>query len=104
MILLHYVQYRPLIWRNTHPYVLVDRHEDMTHPNVIDNNPHCDRSVTFYGYVRGSHLKSGMKVHLIGVGDYDIADITVLNDPCPIPDTSDEKEHKVSCWTNEKAE
>ncbi len=26
-----------------------------------------------YGYVRGSHLKAGMKVHLIGAGDFDMA-------------------------------
>ena len=52
--------------------------------------------VTFYGYVRGSHFKSGMKVHLIGVGDYDVADISVLNDPCPIHDSSSDKEPIVS--------
>ena len=79
-------QYRPLVWRNTHPYVLVDRHEDITHPNETDKNPDCDRSVTFYGWVRGSHLKSGMKVHLIGVDDFVMADISPLPDPCPIPD------------------
>ena len=35
-------QYRPLVWRNTHPYVVVDRHEDITHPNKTDADPHCD--------------------------------------------------------------
>ena len=84
-------QYRPLVWRNTHPYVLVDRHEDITHPNTIDEDPYCDRSVTFYGYVRGSHLKSGMKVHMIGVGDFGMTEVSTLPDPCPIPD----KEQKV---------
>ncbi|KAL3922182.1 MAG: hypothetical protein SGILL_002342 [Bacillariaceae sp.] len=80
------VKYRPLVWRNTHPYVVVDRHEDITHPNETDKDPDCDRSVTFYGWVRGSHLKSGMKVHLIGVGDYGMAEVSPLPDPCPIPD------------------
>eukprot|EP00535_Pseudo-nitzschia_heimii_P006730 CAMPEP_0197183476 /NCGR_PEP_ID=MMETSP1423-20130617/7837_1 /TAXON_ID=476441 /ORGANISM="Pseudo-nitzschia heimii, Strain UNC1101" /LENGTH=1200 /DNA_ID=CAMNT_0042634059 /DNA_START=60 /DNA_END=3662 /DNA_ORIENTATION=+ len=80
------VKFRPLTWRNTHPYVLVDRHEDITHPNEIDSNPDCDRSVTFYGWVRGSHMKKGTKVHLIGVGDYNMGEISPLTDPCPIPD------------------
>mmetsp|Transcript_24586 Transcript_24586/g.51966 ORF Transcript_24586/g.51966 Transcript_24586/m.51966 type:complete len:1176 (+) Transcript_24586:155-3682(+) len=80
------VKFRPLTWRNTHPYILVDRHEDITHPNETDKDPECDRSVTFYGWVRGSHMKKGTKVHLIGVGDYSMAEISPLPDPCPIPD------------------
>lgn len=80
------------MWRNTHPYVLVDRHEDITHPNLTDKDPNCDRTVTFYGYVRGSHMKSGQKVHLIGVGDFNMSEVETLPDPCPIPD----KEQKVS--------
>jgi ribosome biogenesis protein BMS1 len=87
-----FLQFRPLVWRNTHPYVLVDRHEDITDPNDVDENPNCDRSVVLYGYVRGTHLKPNMKVHLIGVGDYSMADISVLPDPCPIPEK--DKEHK----------
>lgn len=83
---LNILQFRPLVWRNTHPYVLVDRHEDITHPNETDKNPDCDRSVTFYGWVRGSHMKKGTKVHLIGVGDFGMAEISPLPDPCPIPD------------------
>ena len=85
------LQFRPLIWRNTHPYVLVDRHEDITHPNLTDQDPDCDRSVTFYGWVRGSHLKPGQKVHLIGVGDYNMAEVSKLPDPCPIPDKDREQ-------------
>lgn len=85
------VKYRPLVWRNTHPYVLVDRHEDVTNPNAIEMDNLCDRSVTFYGYVRGTHLKPNMKVHVIGVGDYIMADVSVLPDPCPIPDKEQER-------------
>ena len=71
--------------------MLVDRHEDITHPNLTDKDPNCDRSVTFYGYVRGSHLKPGMKVHMIGVGDFSMSEVSTLQDPCPIP----EKDQKV---------
>ena len=74
------------MWRNTHPYVVVDRHEDVTNPNEVEEDPECDRSVTFYGYVRGSNLKKNTRVHLIGVGDFNISEISVLPDPCPIPD------------------
>jgi len=62
------VKFRPLVWRNTHPYVVVDRVEDVTHPESIANNVNCDRDITFYGYVRGTHLKRNMRLHLIGGG------------------------------------
>jgi ribosome biogenesis protein BMS1 len=65
---------------------LVDRHEDITHPNLTDKDPACDRTVTFYGYVRGTHLKAGQKVHIIGVGDFNMSEVETLPDPCPIPD------------------
>ena len=80
------VKYRPLIWRNTHPYVVVDRHEDITHPNLIQQDPTCDRSISFYGYVRGTHLRSNHKVHLIGAGDFNMTEITAMPDPCPLPE------------------
>jgi AARP2CN (NUC121) domain len=87
-------QYRPLVWRNTHPYVLVDRHEDVTDPNQVDADETCNRDVVFYGYVRGTHLKPGMKVHVIGVGDFHMREISMLPDPCPIPEK--ERERTVS--------
>jgi len=79
-------KFRPLTWRNTHPYMVVDRHEDITHPSKTSKDPTCDRSVTFYGYVRGTHLKPGMKMHLIGAGDYSMTELSVIPDPCPLPD------------------
>ena len=88
LTLLHFctkLQYRPLVWRNTHPYCLIDRHEDITHPNKISDDPNCDRSITFYGYVRGTNLKPGQQVHVIGVGDFSMEEVSVLPDPCPLP-------------------
>jgi ribosome biogenesis protein BMS1 len=41
--------------------------------------------------VRGTHLKPGMKVHVIGVGDYHMLEITSLADPCPIPEKERER-------------
>lgn len=79
------VKFRPLIWRNTHPFVVSDRVEDITSPHLIAENPKCDRDISLFGFVRGTHLKPTMRVHLIGAGDFDIASITAIEDPCPLP-------------------
>ncbi|CAG5122656.1 unnamed protein product, partial [Candidula unifasciata] len=75
----------PLIWRASHPYVLADRMEDITNPENIRQNPKCDRTVSLYGYMRGTHMKSKSMVHIAGCGDYAIKDMTFLPDPCPTP-------------------
>ncbi|KAI8078146.1 uncharacterized protein B0P05DRAFT_542686 [Gilbertella persicaria] len=80
------MKFRPLIWRNNHPYVVADRIEDLTDPELLHRKPHCDRTVTLYGYLRGTNLKSNMRVHIPGAGDHFLADVSVLPDPCPLPD------------------
>lgn len=40
-------------------------------------------------------MKPNMKVHIIGLGDYPIEEVSVLPDPCPIPEK--ERERRVSC-------
>ncbi|KAI8927930.1 hypothetical protein BC831DRAFT_503643 [Entophlyctis helioformis] len=80
------MKFRPLIWRNTHPYMLADRMEDITDPEMVRQDPKCDRSITLYGFLRGTNLKKGSKVHIPGVGDQSISSISILEDPCPIPD------------------
>jgi ABC-type lipoprotein export system ATPase subunit len=121
------IKFRPLVWRNTHPYLLIDRIEDVTPAVTVaggngassalvkkknggkggrsfKNNDDNDdeeeededlttsslslnkgeKEVTLYGYIRGSHLKTTTKVHLLGCGDFDISSITALPDPCPL--------------------
>ncbi|CAG8503303.1 7604_t:CDS:10, partial [Diversispora eburnea] len=80
------MKFRPLIWRNTHPYLIADRIEDLTDPEEVRQNPICDRTITLYGYLRGTNMKSNMKVHIPGVNDQYLSDITILPDPCPLPD------------------
>ncbi|KAF9319902.1 Glycoside hydrolase 2 (Mannanase, beta-galactosidase) [Podila horticola] len=80
------MKFRPLIWRNTHPYMIADRVEDLTDPELVRQNPTCDRTVTLYGYLRGTNMKSGMRVHIPGVGDHYMDDVSILPDPCPLPD------------------
>jgi hypothetical protein len=55
------MKYRPLVWRNTHPYVVADRVEDLTPVDDVRDNTKTDRRVALYGFVRGTHLKRGMK-------------------------------------------
>ncbi|TYZ64675.1 hypothetical protein PybrP1_006363 [[Pythium] brassicae (nom. inval.)] len=82
------MKFRPLTWRNSHPYMLADRFEDVTHPDEIQRNPSVDRTITLYGYLRGTHLKPGMKVHVAGAGDYFMDSVTSLPDPCAMPSSS----------------
>ncbi|RUS90079.1 hypothetical protein EGW08_002121 [Elysia chlorotica] len=75
----------PLTWRASHPYIFADRMEDITNPEDIRQNPKCDRTVSLYGYVRGTHMKTKSMVHIAGCGDYIIKNMTFLPDPCPTP-------------------
>ncbi|KAG7886021.1 hypothetical protein KL936_005127 [Ogataea polymorpha] len=80
------MKFRPLRWRNEHPYLLVDRIIDLTHPSLIEKNQKVDRKVAVYGYVHGTALKAeNQRVHIAGVGDYTISHVEKLPDPCPTP-------------------
>ncbi len=78
-------KFRPLIWRNTHPYLVADRFEDVTHPQTVAENPSTPRTTVLYGWTRGSPLKRGQAVHLPGVGDFVMSEVSVLDDPCALP-------------------
>ncbi|KAK5851363.1 hypothetical protein PBY51_002165 [Eleginops maclovinus] len=79
------MKFRPLVWQTSHPYVLVDRMEDLTDPEKVRTDPKCDRTVSLYGYLRGTHLKNKGQVHIPGVGDFQVADVNFLPDPCALP-------------------
>ncbi|KAJ8264708.1 hypothetical protein GJAV_G00152840 [Gymnothorax javanicus] len=81
------MKFRPLVWQTSHPYVLADRMEDLTDPEALRVDPKCDRTVCLYGYLRGTHLKNKTQVHIPGVGDYGVSDVSFLPDPCPLPET-----------------
>ncbi len=77
---------RPLIWRNSHPYAVVDSFRDVTHPTKIEQDPLCDRSIALMGYLRGTNFAaSGQRVHVPGLGDFTVAKMEALPDPCPTP-------------------
>lgn len=80
------MKFRPLQWRTSHPYLLVDRIEDVTDPEQIRTNPKCDRTVCLYGYSRGASFKDNNNIHIPGCGDFAIDEVSLLPDPCPLPD------------------
>lgn len=80
------MKFRPLKWRNEHPYLLADRITDLTHPQEITDNPKCDRKIAIYGYLHGTPLPSSdAHIHIAGVGDHYVKSIEKLPDPCPTP-------------------
>jgi ribosome biogenesis protein BMS1 len=77
---------RPLIWRNSHPYTVIDSFRDITHPTKIEEDSKCDRTVVLSGYIRGTNFAAqGQRVHVPGLGDFSIAAMEALPDPCPTP-------------------
>lgn len=77
---------RPLIFRNSHPYTIVDSFRDITHPTKIEEDEKCDRSVVLSGYLRGTNFSAqGQRIHIPGLGDFTVRDIEALPDPCPTP-------------------
>jgi ribosome biogenesis protein BMS1 len=77
---------RPLVWRNTHPYTIIDNYRDVTHPTKIEEDEKCDRSIELSGYLRGTNFAAqGQRVHIAGLGDFTISSIETLPDPCPTP-------------------
>ena len=79
-------KFRPLKWRNEHPYMLADRLVDLTHPALIEHDSKVDRKIALYGYLHGTPLaKEHGRVHIAGVGDCTIANVEKLPDPCPTP-------------------
>lgn len=77
---------RPLVWRNSHPYTIIDNYRDITHPTKIEEDETCDRSIELSGYLRGTNFAAqGQRVHVAGLGDFTISSMEVLPDPCPTP-------------------
>ncbi|WAQ84497.1 hypothetical protein PtA15_5A67 [Puccinia triticina] len=97
------VKFRPLIFRNSHPYMLADRFEDLTPPETVRLTPSCDRTVAVWGYLRGIPLRPPSdhvtpKVHVPGSGvdSFFITKMMGLDDPCPLPTAESEKRRKIA--------
>ncbi len=68
--------YTPLQWQSHHPYMLVDRVEQLEDPT----------SAAMYGYVQGSYLKQGAPAHIPGLGDVTMTGVDARADPVPTID------------------
>ncbi|KAI3933159.1 hypothetical protein MKW92_000706 [Papaver armeniacum] len=78
------MDFHPLSWRATQPYVLVKCFEDVTPLERVDKDEKCDRDIILCGYLRGCDIKKGTKVHIAGVGDFPLSGVTRLPDPSPL--------------------
>ncbi|XP_026422363.1 ribosome biogenesis protein BMS1 homolog isoform X2 [Papaver somniferum] len=78
------MEFHTLSRRAAHPYFLVDHFEDVTSPADVDMDIKCKRDIILFCYIRGCDIKKGTKVHIAGVGDYPLADITLPADPIPL--------------------
>ncbi|KAK4454372.1 ribosome biogenesis protein bms1 [Podospora aff. communis PSN243] len=77
---------RPLVWRNSHPYSVIDNYRDVTHPTKIEEDEKCDRTIELSGYLRGTNFSAqGQRVHIAGLGDFTISNMETLPDPCATP-------------------
>lgn len=91
------MKFRPLVFRNTHPYLLADRVEDLTpRERIRESKGKCDRTVTLYGYLHGTNLRSQSRIHIPGVGDLTLRNVQSLSDPCPLPSPEAERRRKLS--------
>ncbi len=50
--------------------------------------------MSFYGYVRGTYFHKNNKVHISGLGDYSIDQVTRISDPVPIETVNKDQEKK----------
>lgn len=90
------MKFRPLVFRNAHPYLLADRIQDLTSREAVRENPKMDRTITLYGYLRGPNLPArSAKVHIPGAGDLEVRVVERLADPCPLPTLESERRRKM---------
>lgn len=53
--------------------------------DVVETQDQADYNlVSFYGYVRGTYLDRHQRVHINGLGDFEVDTLTSVEDPCPI--------------------
>jgi len=95
-------KFRPLVFRNTHPYFLADRFEDITPRETIRTNPKADRTIALFGYLRGTPLRppsssNSVRVHIPGSGidAFEVSRMLEIMDPCPLPTKDSEKRRKL---------
>lgn len=74
------VKLREILWKQKHAYVVADRFDVIQGTETTGNKS----MVSFYGYVRGTYFEKDTKLHLMGIGDYQIKTATRVQDPVPV--------------------
>lgn len=87
---------QPVQFRTVHPYMLVDRFEDLTNAEDVKKNELMNRNVVLYGYSRGSYFKPNQMIHVAGIGDMAIDNISFIPDPCELPEITTSKRKLLS--------
>lgn len=72
------IKTKKLSWWEKHAYVVADRFD------LLENDQGDRQTITFYGYVWGTHFNKANKVHISGLGDYPIDEVTRVSDPVPV--------------------
>lgn len=60
---------------------MVDRFELLGDEEYKDEED--EATVAMFGYVRGCSYRLNDMIHIVGLGDYKLKDIALLDDPCP---------------------
>ena len=85
-----------------HRYILADRFEEITDPERMRVDVSCDRTIYLYGYNRGTYMRAGHRIHVPGVGDFNMDEVSVLDDPCPLPSKDKDKQKRRTLKAAEK--
>lgn len=72
----------PIPWKQTHPYIVPDRYEHSREGAKVEDSELVD--VHFYGWIRGCTFRLNNKIHIIGLGDYEIENSEIIEDPVPV--------------------
>lgn len=67
-----FIKVRPVLWKQTHPFVMADRWERDS-----------DGKLSLYGYVRGASWRPGAQVYINGIGDFTPEEMSGVRDPVP---------------------
>ena len=81
-----------LPFRQKYPYLICDKfityYNNNNNSNSLADNKNLNSiedlyTVSFFGYIRGNHFNINSNVYIIGLEDYSIDSIKIIEDPCP---------------------
>jgi ribosome biogenesis protein BMS1 len=58
--------------------------EDNTIYEKTKQNYKAEHDLVMFGFLRGSNFRKGCRVHVVGVGDFQVDEVLIMIDPCPL--------------------